>query len=98
MRRRKPARSKRVSRTAGSAPSPRKRSGDGSDCMTTLSVNGKIYEVDVEPDTPLLWVLRDTIGLTGTRYGCGMAECGPLTVHIEGVPVSSCSIPICAVI
>ena len=65
--------------------------------MTTLSVNGKFYDVDVEPDTPLLWVLRDTIGLTGTRYGCGMAECGACTVHIDGAPVRSCSKPIGAI-
>ena len=62
--------------------------------MTSLTVNGKAYEVDVEPDTPLLWVLRDTIGLTGTRYGCGIAQCGACTVHIDGAPVRSCSIPI----
>src|ERR1700730_9142869 len=62
--------------------------------MISLSVNGKAYEVDVEPDTPLLWVLRDTIGLTGTRYGCGIAQCGACTVHIDGAPVRSCSIPI----
>ena len=62
--------------------------------MTSLNVNGKPYEVDVEPDTPLLWVLRDTIGLTGTRYGCGIAQCGACTVHIDGAPVRSCSMPI----
>jgi isoquinoline 1-oxidoreductase subunit alpha len=62
--------------------------------MTSLTVNGKAYEVDVEPETPLLWVLRDTIGLTGTRYGCGIAQCGACTVHIDGAPVRSCSIPI----
>jgi isoquinoline 1-oxidoreductase alpha subunit len=65
--------------------------------MTSLTVNGKAYEVDVEPDTPLLWVLRDTIGLTGTRYGCGIAQCGACTVHIDGAPVRSCSMPISAV-
>jgi isoquinoline 1-oxidoreductase alpha subunit len=62
--------------------------------MTSLTVNGKAYEVDVEPDTPLLWVLRDTIGLTGTRYGCGIAQCGACTVHIDGAPVRSCSMPV----
>ena len=62
--------------------------------MTALSVNGKSYEVDVEPDTPLLWVLRDTIGLTGTKYGCGVAQCGACTVHIDGVAVRSCLIPV----
>jgi isoquinoline 1-oxidoreductase alpha subunit len=50
--------------------------------MTSLSINGRSYDVDLEPDTPLLWVLRDTIGLTGTRYGCGIAQCGACTVHI----------------
>jgi isoquinoline 1-oxidoreductase subunit alpha len=62
--------------------------------MIALSVNGKSYEVDVEPDTPLLWVLRDTIGLTGTRYGCGIAQCGACTVHIDGVATRSCQVPI----
>ena len=61
--------------------------------MTALSINGKSYNVDVEPDTPLLWVLRDTIGLTGTKYGCGIAQCGACTVHIDGVPTRSCSFP-----
>jgi isoquinoline 1-oxidoreductase alpha subunit len=62
--------------------------------MTALTVNGKTYEVDVEPDTPLLWVLRDTIGLTGTKYGCGIALCGACTVHIDGVTARSCSVPV----
>ncbi len=62
--------------------------------MTALSVNGKSYEVDVEPDTPLLWVLRDTIGLIGTKYGCGIAQCGACTVHIDGVATRSCQVPL----
>ena len=62
--------------------------------MIALSVNGKSYELDVEPDTPLLWVLRDTIGLTGTKYGCGIAQCGACTVHIDGVPTRSCQVPV----
>jgi len=62
--------------------------------MTALSVNGTTYEVDVEPDTPLLWVLRDTIGLIGTKYGCGIAQCGACTVHIDGVATRSCQVPI----
>jgi len=62
--------------------------------MIVLSVNGKSYEVDVEPDTPLLWVLRDTIGLTGTKYGCGIAQCGACTVHLDGVATRSCQVPI----
>jgi isoquinoline 1-oxidoreductase alpha subunit len=61
--------------------------------MIALSVNGKSYEVDVEPDTPLLWVLRDTIGLTGTKYGCGIAQCGACTVHLDGVATRSCQVP-----
>jgi isoquinoline 1-oxidoreductase alpha subunit len=60
--------------------------------MIVLSVNGKSYEVDVEPDTPLLWVLRDTIGLTGTKYGCGIAQCGACTVHLDGVATRSCQV------
>ncbi len=62
--------------------------------MTALSINGKTYEVDVESDTPLLWVLRDTIGLTGTKYGCGIAQCGCCTVHIDGVATRSCQVPV----
>jgi len=62
--------------------------------MQPLWVNGKSYEVDVEPDTPLLWVLRDTIGLTGTKYGCGIAQCGACTVHIDGIAMRSCQVPV----
>jgi isoquinoline 1-oxidoreductase subunit alpha len=62
--------------------------------MTRISVNGKSHEIDVEPDTPLLWVLRDTIGLTGTKYGCGIAQCGACTVHIDGVPTRSCQVEV----
>lgn len=57
----------------------------------TLNVNGANYEVDAEPETPLLWVLRDNIGLTGTKFGCGIAQCGVCTVHIDGQPVRSCT-------
>lgn len=64
--------------------------------MITLNVNGRRIEVDVAPDTPLLWVLRDTLGLTGTKYGCGMALCGACTVHLEGQPIRSCSLPVSA--
>jgi isoquinoline 1-oxidoreductase subunit alpha len=60
--------------------------------MIALSVNGKTHTVDVEDDTPLLWVLRDTIGLTGTKYGCGIAQCGACTVLIDGVPTRSCQV------
>jgi isoquinoline 1-oxidoreductase subunit alpha len=62
--------------------------------VTRISVNGKSHEIDVEPDTPLLWVLRDTIGLTGTKYGCGIAQCGACTVHIDGVPARSCQVEV----
>ena len=62
--------------------------------MIALSVNGKTHYVDVEADTPLLWVLRDTIGLTGTKYGCGIAQCGCCTVHIGGVATRSCQVPV----
>lgn len=58
--------------------------------MLSLRVNKKAYDVDVEPETPLLWVIRDTIGLTGTKYGCGMSLCGACTVHVNGKPVRSC--------
>jgi len=62
--------------------------------VTKLNVNGKTVEVDVEPEMPLLWVLRDTLGLTGTKFGCGMALCGACTVHLDGQPVRSCQTPI----
>jgi len=67
-----------------------------SDAMK-LNVNGKEVEFDVDPETPLLWVLRDTLGLTGTKYGCGMALCGACTVHLDGEPIRSCVLPISAV-
>jgi isoquinoline 1-oxidoreductase subunit alpha len=65
--------------------------------MPTLIINGQRHEVTVEPDTPLLWVLRDTLGMTGTKYGCGIAQCGACTVHINGVATRSCSVPFSAV-
>ena len=65
--------------------------------MTTLNVNGKLREVKVEDDTPLLWVLREQLGLTGTKYGCGIAQCGACTVHIDGVPVRTCVRPVSTV-
>jgi isoquinoline 1-oxidoreductase alpha subunit len=69
----------------------------GRTLVTKLNVNGKSVEVDVDPETPLLWVLRDTLGLTGTKFGCGMALCGACTVHLNGQPVRSCQTPISAV-
>jgi aerobic-type carbon monoxide dehydrogenase small subunit (CoxS/CutS family) len=63
----------------------------------TLSVNGTQHTIDVEPDTPLLWVLRDTLGLTGTKYGCGVAQCGACTVHLDGQAVRSCRTKVSAV-
>jgi isoquinoline 1-oxidoreductase alpha subunit len=65
--------------------------------MTTLNINGQQREVNVEADTPLLWVLRDELGLTGTKYGCGMGLCGACTVLMNGQPVRSCSLPVSAV-
>ena len=65
--------------------------------MARLTVNGRSHDVDVDADTPLLWVLRDVIGLTGTKYGCGIAQCGACTVHVDGVPTRSCSLPLSAV-
>ena len=65
--------------------------------MTKLNINGKSYNVDVPADTPLLWVLRDELGLTGTKFGCGMALCGACTVHIDGQPGRACVTPISSI-
>jgi isoquinoline 1-oxidoreductase alpha subunit len=62
--------------------------------MVALKVNGSSHSVDADPNTPLLWVLRDDLGLTGTKYGCGVAQCGACTVHVDGSPVRSCSAPV----
>ena len=62
--------------------------------MVVLNVNGQVYQADVDLRTPLLWVLRDTLGLTGTKYGCGIAQCGACTVHIDGVATRSCQVPV----
>ncbi len=62
----------------------------------SLNINGKIREVDVSPDTPLLWVLRDTLGLVGTKFGCGIAQCGACTIHFNGSAVRSCVLPVSA--
>jgi isoquinoline 1-oxidoreductase alpha subunit len=62
-----------------------------------LNVNGKVMTADVDADTPLLWTLRDTLGITGPKFGCGVAQCGACTVHIDGAPMRSCSVPVSAV-
>ena len=64
--------------------------------MIKLNINNKSYEVDASPDMPLLWAIRDMVGLTGTKFGCGMAQCGACTVHVDGAPVRSCSFPVAA--
>jgi isoquinoline 1-oxidoreductase subunit alpha len=64
--------------------------------MISVTVNGTVHRLDVSPDTPLLWVLRDTLGLTGTKYGCGIAQCGACTVHVDGAPTRACVTPISA--
>ncbi|MEN3352792.1 MAG: isoquinoline 1-oxidoreductase subunit alpha [Betaproteobacteria bacterium] len=66
--------------------------------MITLDVNGKKYDIDVDPEMPLLWAIRDAIGLTGTKYGCGIAMCGACTVHVDGQATRSCSMPVSAAV
>ena len=61
--------------------------------MVRLNINGKNFDVDVDPSTPLLWAIREQVGLTGTKYGCGIAQCGACTVHVDGAPLRSCSVP-----
>jgi isoquinoline 1-oxidoreductase alpha subunit len=61
--------------------------------MISLTINGQTHNVDVEPDTPLLWAIRENVGLTGTKYGCGVAQCGNCTVHIDGAAVRACAMP-----
>ena len=65
--------------------------------MVALTINGEVHEVDVPSEMPLLWVLRDVIGMTGTKFGCGIAQCGACTVHIAGKPVRSCLLPVSAI-
>jgi isoquinoline 1-oxidoreductase alpha subunit len=69
---------------------------EDSPVITTLTVNGKMLEVDADPSTPLLWVLRDHLGMTGTKFGCGIAQCGACTVHVDGQPTRSCQFPLSA--
>jgi isoquinoline 1-oxidoreductase subunit alpha len=66
--------------------------------MVRLTINGKSHEVDVDPSTPVLWVIREQVGLTGTKYGCGMAQCGACTVHINGAATRSCVVPVSAAV
>ena len=66
--------------------------------MVRLTINGKTHNVDVDPNTPLLWVIREQIGLTGTKYGCGIAQCGACTVHVNGAPMRSCMLPVTTVV
>ena len=66
--------------------------------MIRLTINGKAHNLDVEPETPLLWAIREQAGLTGTKYGCGIAQCGACTVHMDGVPMRSCGIPASAAV
>jgi isoquinoline 1-oxidoreductase alpha subunit len=66
--------------------------------MISLTINGKTHNIDVEPDTPLLWAIRENVGLTGTKYGCGVAQCGSCTVHIDGVVMRSCATPVSAAV
>jgi isoquinoline 1-oxidoreductase alpha subunit len=65
--------------------------------MARITVNGRQHDLDVDPDTPLLWVLRDTLGMAGTKYGCGIAACGACTVHVDGAALRSCALPVSAV-
>ena len=62
--------------------------------MARITVNGRLHDVDVDPDTPLLWVLRDTLGMGGTKYGCGIAQCGACTVHVDGAAMRSCALTV----
>src|SRR3977135_2809747 len=88
---RRPKRRWRIGATAGIVCSIRRHS------MVTLKVNGKTHALDIEGEMPHLWALRDEIGLTGTKFGCGIAQCGAGTVHVDGVAMRSCSVPVASV-
>ena len=64
--------------------------------MAKLTINGQTHDINIDPNTPLLWAIRENVGLTGTKYGCGIAQCGACTVHLDGAPVRSCSLPVSA--
>jgi isoquinoline 1-oxidoreductase alpha subunit len=66
--------------------------------MITLTINGKKHDIDIEPDTPLLWAIRENVGMTGTKYGCGVAQCGSCTVHLDGTAIRSCVTPVSAAV
>ena len=66
--------------------------------MINLTINNKLYQIDASPEMPLLWAIRDMAGLTGTKFGCGMAQCGACTVHLDGNPIRSCSFPVSAAV
>lgn len=65
--------------------------------MSQLTINGKTYDIDVEPETPLLWAIREHAGLTGTKYGCGVAQCGACTIHVDGLAMRSCVVPVSSI-
>src|SRR5580704_7749404 len=81
----------------GSSPASNQLIGVSAMAAVRIKVNGQLHAVDVLPDTPLLWVLRDSLRLTGTKFGCGMAQCGACTVFLDGQPLRSCSMPIAGV-
>src|SRR6476620_11020717 len=75
-----------------------RRQVKGGRSMAKLNIDGRVRDVQVEPDTPLLWAIREQVGLTGTKYGCGVAQCGACTVHLDGVPMRSCGMPVSAAV
>jgi isoquinoline 1-oxidoreductase subunit alpha len=79
---------------SGRRPSAAGDKASPEDAMISITVNGKAHQLDVEPETPLLWIIRDEIGLTGTKFGCGIAQCGACTVHVNGEAIRSCGIQI----
>src|SRR5882672_7275362 len=84
----------RARSTTAASDAPLVGRWNGSSRMPTLTINGQSHNVDADPDMPLLWALRENVGLTGTKYGCGIAQCGACTIHIDGVAVRSCLTPV----